>query len=436
MKQIKQMKQNEHIEKNVRVKCIKSSKWIYRVLAVLLLVGTFATEFEGIFWASELPKRLYNTEEARGILEKAVQAADEKNWTEFTELMCGDEQSYYKKYFSNGQMDDGIEQIESMDLLHAYEVNNELAESEWLVEEYPLLTYSNEIYSFIIETKCDVLKESQFFFNGINYFLVILAVEGDELKIVQFNRPSSDLITEVVMPKLSEDNKDYDEQVAGMEVIERAQKGLVTNADNEMLSDGFETVTMEQENSIMPLALDPPLINHYTTYHYPTTIKVKLTKTGDGEVVEVDFTEYMINVLPNEWIPSWKSEALKVGAYCVKMVGIYRALNPMSSTGAYHLSQATQYYKPDSAYDSTTAAILSIKNSGMANSSGFLFFPYYAAGTKGEAGAKASGKVRQYGTQYLARQGYTYKEILNYYYSGSEFSPGGDVMIFGYNIGY
>ena len=85
---------------------------------------------------------------------------------------------------------------------------------------------------------------------------------------------------------------------------------------------------------------------------------------------------------------------------------------------------------------STNAAINSIENCGMGNTYGLLFFPEYAAGTKGSAGTKGCGQLKQWGSQYLATKGYTCKQILNYYYSGSEYSPVGDVMLYTYSIGY
>lgn len=132
--------------------------------------------------------------------------------------------------------------------------------------------------------------------------------------------------------------------------------------------------TRKENGEIMPMAVDPPMLSHYSTYSYPTSIKVKLNKTGNNAIVTVSMTSYMKNVLPNEWIPSWNTEALKAGAYCVKMVGIYRAISPMSSAGGYNLTQSTQMYKPNSSYASTSNAIDSISNSGMADSSGKLFF--------------------------------------------------------------
>lgn len=410
-----------------------------RILVSALMLSILIMECKSIFVAADVPFRLYDEKQAMEVVGKVVEAADSLDWDSFTQYMCNDEQKYYEYYFANEELQDGIKQIQGMKLINTYAVDRNTAKNEWLVDEYPILEHSNEIYTFIVETECIVSKENQFFFDGINYFLVVIAVEDGMLKIVQFNRPSAELLQEIVASELSVDDEEYSAELAGIEVIKTAEQGRVINASQEELTDGFEVVQLEQEFGIATFAADPPVISHYATYHYPTKIKVLLDKTGkdDGtEVVEVGIVDYMKNVLPNEWIPSWKEEALLAGAYCVKMVAIYRTLKPMSSTGGYHLSQSTQYYKPGSnLYESTSVAIDAIYNAGMADTYGLLFFPRYEAGTSGEAGTKGSGYVKQRGTQYLAKQGYTYQQILNYYYSGSDYSSG-DLKFFSYNIGF
>ena len=304
-----------------------------------------------------------------------------------------------------------------------------------------MLTDANKVYSVIAEIKCEVNKENQYFFNGNNFFLIVLAVEDNELKVVQFNRPNSDIVSKIIdkTKNYSSDEKQATEK--GLSVLEAAECGCAINADGEIINEGFEAVCENEDiklknAEVSTCAVDPPILSHYSTYSYPTQIKVKLNKTGDNKIVTVNFTTYIKNVLPNEWLPSWNSNALKAGAYCVKMVGIYRAIKPMSSTGGYNLTQLTQNYIPNSqTYASTNNVIDSIKNTGMANSSGKLFFPRYIAGKSGNKGSKGCGVLEQYGSQKLAAEGYTYRQILNYYYSGSDYSSG-DVSLFGYNIGY
>ena len=67
-----------------------------------------------------------------------------------------------------------------------------------------------------------------------------------------------------------------------------------------------------------------------------------------------------------------------------------------------------------------------ITDAFMVNSDNKVFFPEYGRGTSGQPGTSGSGRVLQYGTQYLAsKKGYSTREILNYYYKDSDWSSDG-----------
>lgn len=163
---------------------------------------------------------------------------------------------------------------------------------------------------------------------------------------------------------------------------------------------------------------DHTALGKYTCYSIPKKISVCLNKTGGSKIVTVEFGKYIRNTLPNEWYASWHKRALKAGAYCVKGVAVYRSIKPVNAN--YMVSQGTQNYIPDTANTRTNNAINATRLKLAVNSNECIFFPEYGAGTKGVAGIKGSGRLLQWGSQYLAEsKGYTTKQILNYYYSGS-----------------
>ena len=61
------------------------------------------------------------------------------------------------------------------------------------------------------------------------------------MKIVQFNRPSSAVLDDIVVPTLSSSGGSYESEIAGINVIEQAENGLVVNAREDILTDGFDT---------------------------------------------------------------------------------------------------------------------------------------------------------------------------------------------------
>jgi peptidoglycan hydrolase-like amidase len=69
-----------------------------------------------------------------------------------------------------------------------------------------------------------------------------------------------------------------------------------------------------------------PLIHPWTSKpNIPKTIRV--LRTNESKIVEINYKEYVKNVLPNEWTASWDMEALKAGALAVKTYAWYWILH-------------------------------------------------------------------------------------------------------------
>lgn len=226
----------------------------------------------------------YDINDAKNIVMQLFDYTNQRDWKNFSDLMCDDEKSYFEYYFTNDELTTGIKQVISADVIELYEVNNRDAKDEWLINEYPILETSEEVYSLVIEVDCLVSEENQFFYNGINYLLIILAKEENFLKIVQIDKPSVSLIEKAVKPMLDENGANYQKELNGIEVLDYAEKGLVVNAENDIITEGFKTISENRNTSDAVYSADPPVINHYSTYSYPTYINVKLDMTGNGEI--------------------------------------------------------------------------------------------------------------------------------------------------------
>lgn len=129
---------------------------------------------------------------------------------------------------------------------------------------------------------------------------------------------------------------------------------------------------------------------------------------------------------PTEWVAAWPEESLKAGAQCVKFVGWYRVYNHKYYGQGFDVKDSTadQVYKPNTEKSNTTKAINAVDGEGMMNSDGALFYPSYRAGDYDNSG-KNGGVCKQNGSHYLDKEkGYTYWEILKYYYDNSDVSSG------------
>lgn len=390
-----------------------------------------------------MAEALENTDSVRRLdsektIEAYVEAVQRKDWSTFIDLECSSEQESASQYFADESNTNGIKQVEEILLKGIYEVDNSLAEGEMLKVEYPILIDNDTVQSFIVALDCTVNKENQYFFNGVNYFLTVLAEEDGEMKIVQFNRPSVEMLEQVVVPALNAARADCSDEIAGINVIRQAERGLVINADDEILTEGFLLVGVsDNEGEAISIhasgTTDFEILGSYEYYSYPSTITVYMDKEENKVLLTVDFETYLKNTLPNEWMGVWSTESLRAGAYCVKMVGWYRTIKPYCPKYGRDVAQTTQWYRPNSSYPTTNNAVAYVEGYGMANSEGKLFFPEYARGEEGSAGTQHSGKLTQYGSKYLASEkNYYHEAILNYYYSGSHFSDG-DLVFFYYD---
>jgi hypothetical protein len=153
----------------------------------------------------------------------------------------------------------------------------------------------------------------------------------------------------------------------------------------------------------------------------PETIRVRITGDWPCDVrapyalTTVDFNTYVKNVLPNEWPYWWPEESLRAGAVAVKMFAWYW----IERGGKWHDADMTdntcdQWYRygsshprTDKAVDDTWTWVLSREGS--------LFETRH----KNTANCKPPTCIKQPESAELARQGYRWDEILEYFYPGS-----------------
>ena len=161
----------------------------------------------------------------------------------------------------------------------------------------------------------------------------------------------------------------------------------------------------------------------------PATIRLGLTGSADCvvpslyepiHVVEMPFTDYLRNVLPNEWISSWPDASLDAGAVAVKQFAWYTAVvqRKWRSQGYnFDLLDSTcdQRYVGGSYGPSTDAALqrtwgLSLTRDGK------LFPTYYRAWDYQCVRSKSEDCMGQHGTEERARAGMSGIQILLDYY--------------------
>jgi len=204
--------------------------------------------------------------------------------------------------------------------------------------------------------------------------------------------------------------------------------GRVSIADSTKVAESGEGFNDAMENQIL---IKEKRALHEATLSEPSTICIKMTKTKNkkywgAEYVTLNFKDYILNVVPNEFYVSEGGEYLKAGTMAVKMFSWYHVIHKKypNSPGGCDLQDtsvdqkyvATSYAdlgryksKMDDAYDA-------IDGIALVDNSGTIFETQYIEGT-------TDSKVGKLGTDTassLSDEGKSYKEILKDAYNKSQ----------------
>ncbi|MCF8564808.1 hypothetical protein LLE49_08705 [Alicyclobacillus tolerans] len=165
----------------------------------------------------------------------------------------------------------------------------------------------------------------------------------------------------------------------------------------------------------------------YTTKE-PTVVRVAIRAYNNPRgsilwVQTVGFQEYCSDVLPNEWMPGWPVESLKAGAVAIKMFAWYHTLHPVTIDGfTFDVDNTTNFqeFKYMTGTPATNAVIREMWPYAFTTPNGDINQLDYRAGFPLSANWFFGGSqmMSQWGSQYLATQGWTYLRILNFYYPG------------------
>lgn len=392
----------------------------------LLLAAFLALTVSPVVHASDV-----SAQNAQDTICEYIEALDNNDWDKIITLSpdC-DYQENVSFYYSeeNAENDVGFHTITSAKLVTAIELDNKDL-YDYTNAGYYFDTY-NALKLYLVGVDMLANKESKYFYNGVNFFLTTLGQENGVWKVVLFSQAPATVIESAmaISAPISNDGSYMNSAdiEKALKIIRSRYEGLILGSEGSVIETNIASNAQLAEEKGLDVnnsynLFDTPDTTASTDDHArPSTIAVYMTSTR--KVKDVEFYDYCKGVLPNEWYSTWNEESLKAGAQAVKFVGWYRVYNAKYPGKGYDVkdSDADQVYKAGSEVSSCTSAINAVGGIGMENSDHEIFYPAYGRGVSGEAGEQYSGKLSQYGSQYLAKQeSYTYDEILDYYYSFS-----------------
>ena len=393
----------------------------FLVIAVtLILACTFAS-----------PSLAANYDNYVETAEQYVAAVNQQNISEMITLFTSNQQDILTRVYTNPeniQNKIGYLNIKNTTLVDLQEISLESYAPFTSLEQYTSL-YGDSLKAYLLSEDCSVYHENKYNYNGINYSILLLANENGEIKIVEDAAVPLALLDNLIKARSANDIQSL--QQARNIAYARAL-GVITNAEGTILDINDGEHDIDESDYIGTHFSHYPITADLDYPHVrPETIDVLISNTGT--IKTVDFNLYCKNVLPNEWYPTWPEESLKAGALCVKMVGWFRVEAP-KYTG-YDITDTTgdQKYIENSTTTATSSAYNEVINLSMhctIAQGGYLFYAAYLSGTSGQIGEESSGTVLQHGTKKLDDDGYTYKNILRYYYDGSQRTYGNDIAFY------
>lgn len=325
-------------------------------------------------------------------------AVDQQMWDELEDVLSD---SYYQSISST--IDNNAYAENNLGLYNIEAVNQVS-----LLGEIPASTYEyyspiiaeleddgvEEIIAYVVECELDTYEDTEFYFTGNNYLTFFCGTQDGNRYIADCRITSTP-----VMTSLSDS------------IGEIAAPDYGTNSASSC-----------------------------TYNRVPSSIKVLRWRYGDSSTIPetVNFKRYVKVVAAREaGYDSWDENYHYSNILCIRNYAWYKILNADPSEG-YHVTDtdlegphgepSCQNYNPDEYWAPDTWANLYDRvdfmwNKNMVNSDLEIFESWYIADSS-SYDYEGSGRLVQYTSDDMARDGWRYEEILDYFYSYSDRSDG------------
>lgn len=398
-------------------------KMTKRILATLLAtiiasipsmsVLAFATEDVNM-----LPLQLDSISQNEQLIYDYYNSINDGDWQEWASYYAEGARALYEDFVIDEEAQNnntGILAVNSTEVISIDKISNDYAPYYRELEQYYSSQESYECYMVGIDMT--VTKETKYFYNGVNYKLVVLVNDDGEWGIgATCGCPIELLVNAKEVYPVEDAIQSYVERAFG-----NVQTSSITEAN---LVDGSFTIQAIGTGFITG-DIDSP----------PATINVGDGKIGannkperkSNETFTPTLSEYVYNSTSNEIYSSYNAEAIKACAVAIKMyawwcsLGTYREAFECDLLGNY--DQA--YDDSMTTYPSTVSAAVDdvidyyiISGSNIGTNSGRLFSTNCNNFTSYDYWH--SGIMVQSGTQNLASNyNYTWQDIVHYYFDNS-----------------
>jgi hypothetical protein len=360
---------------------------------------------------------------AKNVIYQYASAINNKDWDTLVNLEVSASQTGLKEFLSNpNNQNQGILSVKSAKIKEIKQLPNEAVNDLFNFDD--LQAKYGTIYSLLVGIDYKVAQESKYYYNGVQYDVLLIGQDNGKWKIVD----GQDAPLEVLVPKGYGFNSG-DEQTA----LNKDGKLLGTNKES-YTNTGSEKTINTQINTLSAttaaVTAPSPCPSTIRVYHQLSTSDPYYHKV----TTPIFCPNYVEDVVSHEWGLEgyWKMSVLDAGALAVKTFGWYRTMHPNTNLKQIaadvfdDTNDQTYAENYHTSFPNCTAAVEQDERYvGLMNSAGQVWLTQYRTGTQGQIGTYHGGIMYQYGSQVLATtNGYYCTDILNYYYAYSSASSG------------
>ena len=123
-----------------------------------------------------------------GVVYDVVEAIDNKAWNDYVALQCNANKQDYRVFLSNQQNEEkhqGLFNVISAEIVELKELTLKDVSAYTRINEYQ--EQYQQLAAYYVGIDYDVYEETKYYFDGVNYNLVITAVEDGSWKIVEMS---------------------------------------------------------------------------------------------------------------------------------------------------------------------------------------------------------------------------------------------------------
>lgn len=393
------------------------------VLIVVILINSFS-----------LTVSASGIKTCEDVIREMVSLENTQSWNEFASCWVEEEKEEFNTLFNDSiylQEKEGVICVTSAELYSLDEISAENVPAI-ILEDGRFDKFVKKKY-YLAGIDYEVSDVSKYFYNGVNYRLIIMAKEDGEWKVAR-RQDAAGLLEGWQNNFDFAEILDDENAIVAMEIRDARMAGYVI--DSNMCTRNIDGVVTYGYRPGYTATTGCP-------HSRPSTVKVRTGSSGNA-YTSPSLEDYIKDVMPNEWVISTTgAAALQAGVVTIQQYAVWNSIyyqkypdyaydlragsgDQNYVAGSYSNLASRYRTKIDDAYN----AVGNIHMETGSNSS--LFQSQYAS----TSGNYSYGRLFQDEAKTMASDGYTYDQILSHFYNNTA-QPGisniGTVKFVSYN---